>query len=111
SFQAALRRLDVIGRDDELRVCARAFGELRKLERFGERLRAGGGDDGDTALRGFHREGYEFVAFVGCQRAGFAGGAVDEDTVAAAIDLVFDQARVSFEVDFAVLERRNQRRD
>ena len=109
--QAALRRADIIGRDDQERVDAGGDRMGRQLFAFGERLGPGGGDDRQPPGGRLNRDVDQLVALVRAQARRLRRGAVDQDAVAAVFDLEIHQPPVTLVVHVTVPERRDQRRD
>ena len=109
--EAALRRPDVVRRDDQERVGAGVERVLGQHAALRERLRARCRDDGHAAGRRLDGERHEPVALVGRQRRGLGRRAVDEDAVRAFLDLEFDELRIAVVIDVAAFERSDERRN
>ena len=104
-----LRRLVVIGRDDQHRVGARLLGVLRQFDRLGGRIRAGAGDHRHPALGLIDAPFHHLLVLVMRQRRALAGGADRHQAVGALADLPVHQVAECLLVERAVFERRDQR--
>ena len=109
--QPTLRRFDEVRSDHEERVGAGVDRVGTEPEGFFEALRAGGGDDGDTARRGLHRDPHQPGAFLGRQCGGCSGGPVDDDPARPRPRLTVDEVGEGRFVERAVAERRDERRE
>ena len=107
--KAFLRRLIVIGSDDEDRVGAGAFGMLRKFDRLGGRVGTCAGHDRHPAAGLLDAPFDNFFVFVVGERRAFAGRADRNEPIGAFGNLPIDELAESFLVDCAVLERRHER--
>ena len=104
-----LRRLVVIGRDDEHRVGAGPLGMLGEIDRFLGRIRAGAGHDRHPAARLIDAPFHHLLVLLVGQRRAFAGGADRNQPIGALGDLPIDQVAERFLIDGAVLERGDER--
>jgi len=102
------RRLVVVGRHLERRVCAAGLRGLRELDRLLRGVRAGAGDDLDTVGGVLGRDPDDFDVLLDGQRRRFAGGADRHDPGHPPGDLHVDQLAEADIVDGTVLvERRD----
>ena len=76
-----LRRLVVIGRHHENRICAGVLGMLRELDCLGGRVGAGTRHHRNAARCLFHNNFHHTHMFRVAQRRAFAGGAAGHDAV------------------------------
>ena len=90
--QAFLRRLVVVRRDQQAGIRAGILRELRQLDRFARRVRAGAGDDRDALGGALHHSAHDVDVLFDAQRRRFAGRADRDDAVGAVVDVELDQA-------------------
>ena len=108
-IEAFLRRLVVIGGDDQRRVGPWLGGPACQPQRLARAVRAGAGHHLDPAGRDLdHRGDDPFVLFVR-QRGRFARRADRAEALRAGRDLKFDLLAQSLDVGLAVLERSGDR--
>ena len=105
---AFLRRLVVVGGDEQDGIGADALGVLGKADGFDGIIGTRTGDDGHAALDLIHADADGGFVFGMAHGGGFAGGAAGNDAVHTLFDLPFDVGAIGFFVDSAVLERRDQ---
>ncbi len=105
-----LARLVVIGRDEERAIRADFLRFLRVRDRVAGRVGAGAGDHLAAPARHLHREFDYVVALSAAQGRRFAGRPDRHDAGDSTGDLRFDQTLESFDVDFVIFERGDERR-
>ena len=109
AVEALLRRLIVIGRDDEKAVGAGAFRETRQFDRFLRIVRTRPGDDGNAAL-GLADTGRDHFTMLLMRKRGTLPGRADRHKPMRAVDdLPIRQGAESRLVETAVLKRRDKR--
>ena len=108
---AALRRLVVVGGDDQEAMRAGGVRRVREVDRMGGRIRTRAGDHGGAVADGAERNADELEPLVVGERRRLAGRAGDDETVRAVLDEMVRQSCETVEVDRAVRpERRDDRR-
>ncbi len=110
-IQTFLRRLVVIGRDNENSIGADGLGVMRQLQHFGGVVRARAGDHLDPAGGFFDAALHQVAVFFHAQRRGLARRADRHKAVHTRGDLILDQTLEGGEIDAAVGERRHHRGD
>src|SRR5581483_8799167 len=106
----ALRRLDVVRRDDEEARdshLVRRFGEVHGMRR---RVRARACDDRRGSTDGLERRAEEVETLAVRERRSLAGRACDDESVGAVVDEVAREVLERVEVDAAVVAKRRDHR-
>ena len=106
---AFLRRLVVIGTDQERAVGADALGEARQADGLAGAVGAGAGHHLDPARRPLADGGDDALVLLMVQGRRLAGGTHGGQAVGALLDVPIDQLEQRREVDLPVAERRDQR--
>lgn len=106
-----LRRLAVIGRDNEHRIGAERLGFRRQLDRRLGTVGAGSGDNGDLPLGDLDAALDHHCPLGTRQRRRLAGGTASDDAGDAVAYLAFDQRHQTDDIDLAVAKRCDERRD
>jgi hypothetical protein len=107
-IQAFLRRLVIIGRDDEQGIRARLFAMPGEFDRLDRVVRAGTGDHRHPALRLGDAPFDDFLVLVMGQRRALARRSHRNKAPGAVLDLPIDVSPEGLLVERAVLERRHQ---
>ncbi len=102
-IEAFLRRLVVIGNDDEGGIGAGFLCVNRIVNRFGGAVRAGSGDHGNAATDFLDAHFDDGLVLVGRQGRAFAGGADGDHSVAPLVDLPVDEFPECLLVHLAML--------
>ncbi len=103
--QPALRRLVVIGRDNQRTVRADLFGELHKPDGLDRVVRSGTGNDRHATVGGLHDHLDDALVFLVRQGRRFAGGADGDQPVRAFGDMPFYEGLQRVFVHLAVGKR------
>lgn len=105
---AALRRLQVIGRDAKQRLSARLFGRLRELDSRPAVVAAGARNDRHPPGCGRDGRRYDAFLFTGRQERRLARRAAGHERHRATIDLAMAERLERQEIDAPIAERRRQ---
>ena len=108
--QPLLRGLVVVGGDDQLRRHAEVLDDIRRVDDLARAVAARAGNDAGAVFRALGDEANDLNVLIPRHRRWFARRARGNQRAHAARNLAFYEVVQRIPVDFAVLERRNQRR-